>query len=50
MGEIFEFAKALSSEVEASSFIPYSSHVTENTIKLESGDFLQIIKLQGAAH
>ncbi|NOU40416.1 MAG: VirB4 family type IV secretion/conjugal transfer ATPase [Methylotenera sp.] len=50
MGENFHFAKALKSEVEASSFIPYSSHVTENTIKLVSGDFMQIIKLQGAAH
>lgn len=50
MGEIFNFANALKNEVAASSFIPYSSHVTENTIKLVSGDFMQIIKLQGAAH
>jgi type IV secretion system protein VirB4 len=50
MGEIFEFLKASKGEVETSSFIPYSSHVTENTIKLVSGDFLQVIKLQGAAH
>jgi type IV secretion system protein VirB4 len=50
MGEFFSFAKALKSEVEASSFIPYSSHVAENTIKLVNGDFLQVIKLQGAAH
>jgi len=50
MGGAFQFASAFKSEVEAASFIPYSSHVTENTIKLVNGDFLQIIKLQGAAH
>lgn len=50
MGGVFQFSNALKNEVEASTFIPYSSHVTENTIKLVSGDFMQIIKLQGAAH
>lgn len=50
MGGMFQFAKALNTEVENASFIPYASHVTENTIKLSGGDFLQIIKLQGAAH
>lgn len=44
------FFNALKNEIEASPFIPYSSHVTENTVKLVSGDFLQVIKLQGAAH
>lgn len=47
---MFQFAKALSAEVDNASFVPYASHVTENTIKLNSGDFMQIIKLQGAAH
>lgn len=47
---MFQFAKTLKNEVESASFIPYSSHVTENTIKLVNGDFLQVIKLQGAAH
>jgi type IV secretion system protein VirB4 len=47
---MFQFANKLKSEVESASFIPYSSHVTENTIKLTNGDFLQVIKLQGAAH
>ncbi|WP_047551802.1 VirB4 family type IV secretion/conjugal transfer ATPase [Methylotenera sp. G11] len=46
----FQFAGALKSELEAAAFIPYSSHVNENTIKLVNGDFLQVIKLQGAAH
>ncbi len=45
-----KFAAALSNEVDASAFIPYSSHVTQNTVKLDSGDYIQIIRLQGAAH
>ena len=47
---MFQFANKLKNEVESASFIPYSSHVTANTIKLANGDFLQVIKLQGAAH
>lgn len=31
-------------------FIPYSSHVTRNTIKTQAGDFMQIVKLRGVAH
>ncbi|WP_133408182.1 VirB4 family type IV secretion/conjugal transfer ATPase [Parashewanella tropica] len=31
-------------------FIPYQTHVDEHTIKAHSGDYLQIIKLQGVAH
>ncbi len=50
MGDIFEFFKAAKAELGTAAFIPYSSHVNENTIKLVSGDFLQVIKLQGAAH
>lgn len=50
MAGAFQFAGALKSELEAAAFIPYSSHVNENTIKLVNGDFLQVIKLQGAAH
>ena len=45
-----KFAAALSNEVDASAFIPYSSHVTQNIVKLDSGDYIQIIRLQGAAH
>ena len=40
----------MSNEVDASAFIPYSSHVTQNTVKLDGGDYIQIIRLQGAAH
>lgn len=50
MGEMFKFARALKNEVTTATFIPYSVHVTQNTVKLTSGDFLQVIKLQGAAH
>lgn len=50
MGEMFKFASALKAEVTTAAFVPYSSHVTQNTVKLVSGDFLQVIKLQGAAH
>ena len=45
-----KYAAALKNEVDASDFIPYSSHVTQDIIKLESGDYLKIIRLQGAAH
>ena len=31
-------------------FIPYQTHVDEHTLKTRSGDYLQIIKLQGVAH
>lgn len=46
----FAHEDALKVEETISAFIPYSSHVTKNTIKLESGDYIQIIKMQGAAH
>ena len=45
-----KYAAALNNEVDASEFIPYSSHVTQDIIKLESGDYLKILRLQGAAH
>lgn len=50
MGELFDFMKFLKSEVQTSGFIPYSSHVTQNTVRLKNGEVLQVIKLQGAAH
>ena len=45
-----KYAAALKNEVDASEFIPYSSHVTQDIIKLGSGDYLKILRLQGAAH
>jgi type IV secretion system protein VirB4 len=40
----------LAKEVDTSDFIPYSNHVTKDIIKLESGDYIKIFRLQGAAH
>ncbi|MBM7073465.1 hypothetical protein JQC92_15735 [Shewanella sp. 202IG2-18] len=37
-------------ENEAAEFIPYQTHVDEHTIKTHSGDYLQMIRLQGVAH
>ncbi|RLV58381.1 VirB4 family type IV secretion/conjugal transfer ATPase [Parashewanella curva] len=37
-------------ENEATEFIPYQTHVDEHTIKTHSGDYLQIVRLQGVAH
>lgn len=42
--------KELDLEINTSDFIPYGNHVTKNTIKLVTGDYLQVIRLQGAAH
>ncbi len=45
-----KYAAALKHEVDVSEFIQYSSHVTQNTVKLDSGDYIQTLRLQGAAH
>ena len=45
-----KYSAAFENEVDTSEFVPYSSHVTKDTIKLESGDYLKILRLQGAAH
>lgn len=37
-------------ENESSEFIPYKLLIAEDTVKLNSGDFLQVIKLDGVAH
>lgn len=37
-------------EVTTAAFIPYGNHVTKNAIKLVSGDYIEVIRLQGAAH
>lgn len=37
-------------EEPTGSFIPYSGHVTRNVVKLLSGDYVAVIRLQGAAH
>lgn len=50
MGQSLQFSKLLDSEAEGSEFIPYMNHVTENVVKLQNGDFIQVFKLQGASH
>lgn len=50
MGAAFKFSKAEAKEVPCSAFIPYSSHVTESVLKLHSGDYVTVLRLQGAAH
>jgi type IV secretion system protein VirB4 len=45
-----KYAAELAKEVDTSDFIPYSSHVTKDIIKLASGDYIKILRLQGAAH
>ncbi|MEI6706026.1 MAG: VirB4 family type IV secretion/conjugal transfer ATPase [Methylococcales bacterium] len=45
-----KYANVLKNEEPTASFIPYSSHVTKNTVKLLNGDYIQVIRMQGAAH
>lgn len=42
--------EAFKKEVPNSEFIPYGNHVTDTAIKLVNGDYISIIKCQGAAH
>jgi len=37
-------------EVPTAEFIPYGNHVTQNAIKLINGDYITVIRCQGAAH
>jgi len=37
-------------EEVTSTFIPYGNHVTGNVVKLVTGDYIQTIRVQGAAH
>ena len=46
----FKYANTVKSEEEAASFIPYTSHVTRNVVKLAGGDYVVAIRMQGAAH
>lgn len=50
MGAAFKHQAENQKEELTSAFIPYSSHVTKSTVKLVSGDYIQTIKMQGAAH
>lgn len=50
MAAWFDFKQFLTREVLTSSFVPYSSHVNESTVRLKNGELLQVLRLQGAAH
>ena len=50
MSAAFKYAEALKNEELTATFIPYSSHVTKNAVKLANGDYIQTIRMQGAAH
>lgn len=50
MGAAFKYASAFQNEETTARFIPYSSHVTKNAVKLNTGDYIQTIRMQGAAH
>ncbi|TKB23472.1 VirB4 family type IV secretion/conjugal transfer ATPase [Desulfopila sp. IMCC35006] len=50
MAATFKFSKAFAQEESTSSFIPYTSQVTTNVVKLKNGDYSATIKMQGAAH
>ncbi len=46
----FKFSSAIKQEESTASFIPFSSQVTKNIIKLGNGNYTATIKMQGAAH
>lgn len=50
MGAAFKYAEAFKNEEATAAFIPYSSHVSKNAVKLANGDYIQTIRMQGAAH
>lgn len=50
MGAAFKNQKNAEKEVTTSEFIPYGNHVTKTIIKLVNGDYISVLRLQGAAH
>lgn len=50
MAVAFKYAEAVKNEEPTGSFIPYSGHVTNNVVRLKSGDYLMTFRMQGAAH
>lgn len=45
-----KFAGAIKKEIGVNAFLPYSGHVTKTIIKMENGDMMASIRLNGAAH
>lgn len=50
MGAKPKFDQASKQEVPCSAFIPYTGHVTENVIRCVNGEYVFVVRLQGAAH
>jgi len=50
MGAAYKYAEAVKTEETTAAFIPYTAHITKSAVKLDSGDYIQVIKMQGAAH
>lgn len=50
MSAAHSYFNLLENEATVADDIPYSSHVTKNAVKLHNGDYIQVIKVQGAAH
>lgn len=45
-----EYGTQLKREVSCARFIPYTSHVDQQTVKTKNGDYVQVIKVAGIAH
>src|SRR5690606_26501236 len=45
-----KYAEAAKNEEPISTFVPYSNHVTRSVVKLKTGDYVAVIRMQGAAH
>lgn len=43
-------ADLLKKELSVSSNIPYANHITRNIVKLSTGDYLSVFRLEGIAH
>ena len=50
MNTRYKNQSAVENEQSTSTFIPYGNHVTDNVVKLVSGDYIITFRLQGAAH
>jgi type IV secretion system protein VirB4 len=50
MNTRYKNQSAVENEQSTSTFIPYGNHVTDNVVKLVSGDYIVTFRLQGAAH
>ena len=45
-----KYGARAAAEVSVGKFIPYVAHVTDNIVKTVAGDYLFVIKLDGASH